>query len=519
MKDVATAHWTRHRWLSHTPLAVDLQPAIAALSAGDFDFIDLGCGNGGSTGHCIRRFASIHATGTEPDAPGTHLRSLGLELNATDAASARDLGYTVVTADVAETTVPDRCVRFVSAMDFLEHLPDADTSCAVLERFAAAANDFVFIRHPSFEDNAYLATLGLKLCWSDWTEHPTMMRLEDYERMFARLGWSDYAIVPRLLLPDSTSDQIVPLSAPTDTMVYDEAAHGPKPHVTFDRPVFTQFDIYIRRDPAMADDVWREIVFSDLDEDAPLWPIRIVTGGVDSRNTLLAVDLGGYDPVTSEWRFREGDGEERTFRYGAAGMDWRPYVGDFDGDGRTGIGLYDRSTGSFFLRNTMDGGDADWTIGFGAPGGLPVVGDWAGKRMATIGVYQPGTAQWFVRHGHEPGPADEEFSFGLAGADRLVVVGDWDGDVRASVGLYEPSTSSWHLRGGSADGKDDVSFYFGPPNGLPVAGDWNGDGRESIGVYMPAWGLWILRDTNSNGPADHVIPYRIDDSRPLVIPT
>ena len=38
---------------------------------------------------------------------------------------------------------------------------------------------------------------------------------------------NEYAIVPRLLLQDSTSDQIVPLSAPTDTQVYDAETHGP----------------------------------------------------------------------------------------------------------------------------------------------------------------------------------------------------------------------------------------------------------------------------------------------------
>lgn len=480
---------------------MDIQRAIEHLAAGEFDFIDLGCGRGGSTAHCVRRFEAG--------------RPLGIEIDAADTAAAREAGYTVAQADVALTTVPERSVRFVSAMDFLEHLPDAETSCDVLERFAGAARDFVFIRHPSFEDIDYLAGLGLKLCWTDWADHPTMMRIEDYERLFARLGWTEYAIVPRLLLPDSTSDQIVPLSAPRDTQVYDAEAHGPKASVRFDRPVFTNFDIYIRRDPSMTDAAWREIVFSDLDEDSPLWSIRVISAK-DEPEAPLAVDLGGYDPATSRWRLRARDGSERTPKYGAEGLDWQPFTSDFDGDGRTGIGLYDRATGSFFLRNTMDEGEADITTGFGAPGGLPIVGDWAGDGTATIGVYQPETAQWFVRHGNGPGPADDEFSFGLAGADRLIVVGDWDGDGRDNVGLHEPSTSSWHLRGGSPDGREDVSFFFGPPNGLPVAGDWNGDGVDSIGVYMPDWGLWILRDANSNGPADHVVAYRIDGCRPLV---
>ncbi len=482
---------------------MDIQRAIEHLSAGDFDFIDLGCGAGGSTGHCARRFSAA--------------RSLGIEIDAVEANAARSAGYVVAQADVALTTVPDRCVRFVSAMDFLEHLPDAETSCDVLERFADAARDFVFIRHPSFEDIDYLAGLGLKLCWTDWTEHSTMMRIEDYERLFARLGWTEYAIVPRLLLPDSTSDQIVPLSAPRDTQVYDEGSHRPKAFVRFDRPVFTQFDVFIRRDPSMTDEAWRAIVFSDLDDDSPLWPIRLVSAA-DPPATPLETELGGYDPETSRWRLRARDGSERTLIYGAAGRDWQPFVGDFDGDGETGIGAYDGASGYFFLRNTIGEGDADVTVGFGAPGGQPVVGDWTGGGTSTIGVFRPSLALWYVRFGNGPGPADDEFQFGVGGAGMLAIVGDWDGDGRDDAGLFDPSTSSWHLRGGSADGREDVSFYFGPPGGLPVVGDWNGDGRDSIGVYMPDWGLWILRDTNTNGPADHVFSYRIDASRPLVIP-
>lgn len=479
---------------------MDIQRAIEHLAAGEFDFIDLGCGVGGSTGYCARRFAVG--------------RPLGIEIDAADVAEARSAGYVVAHADVALTSVPDGCVRFVSAMDFLEHLADAETSCEVLERFAGAAREFVFIRHPSFEDIDYLAGLGLKLCWTDWTDHPTMMRIEDYERLFARLGWTEYAIVPRLLIPDSASDQIVPLSAPRDVQVYDEGAHGPKAFVRFDRPVFTQFDIFIRRDPGMSDAAWREIVFSHLDEDSPLWPMRLVSAA-DPPATELAVDLGGYDPETARWRLRASDGSERTLTYGAAGRDWQPFVGDFDGDGRAGIGAYDGATGYFFLRNAIGEGDADVTVGFGAPGGQPIVADWAGDGTATIGVYQPSLALWYVRFANDPGPADAEFQFGVGGAEMLPIVGDWDGDGRDNAGLFDMSTSSWHLRGESPDGREDVSFYFGPPGGLPVAGDWNGDGRDSIGVYMPDWGLWILRDANTNGPADRVIEYRIDGYRPL----
>ena len=41
-----------------------------------------------------------------------------------------------------------------------------------------------------------------------------------------------------------------------------------------------------------------------------------------------------------------------TFAYGAAGAGWMPIAGDWNGDGKDTIGLYDPTTSMFYLRNT-----------------------------------------------------------------------------------------------------------------------------------------------------------------------
>lgn len=90
--------------------------------ASHYAFIDLGSGNGGSIDHCVRRFGR---------GPGR-----GFELDPAKVAEARRAGYDVVEADVRLVHVPDRSVEFVSAMDFLDHLPDVATAASVLEKFA-----------------------------------------------------------------------------------------------------------------------------------------------------------------------------------------------------------------------------------------------------------------------------------------------------------------------------------------------------------------------------------------------
>jgi hypothetical protein len=473
---------------------------MEALAAGHYAFVDLGCGSGGSIDHCARRFKR---------GPG-----LGFEVDPQEAAEALRSGHDVIESDLLTTEVPARSVAFVAAMDFLEHLPDLNAAGLVLKQFCPAAREFFFIRHPSFEEMEYLAGLGLKLCWTDWSDHPNMMRIEELMELFKRLGLIEYAIFPRGLMIDASDDQIVPLSAPSNTKKYDLSLHGPKPNVRFDRPIFGQYDIFIRINNGIGDAEWERTIWTDVSEDAPSWASRIVSR-TTTRPTLSRNGFGFYDARSSCWQVTCDEGIEVTIKYGAEARGWLPFAGVFE-RGRPGFGAYDPQTGDFFIRHTIAEGLADVTVRFGAPGGIPIAGDWTGAGVDTLGVYIPSTSQWFLRYENSSGPADESFSFGSPGAGWLPVVGDWDGDGRDSVGLYEPATASWHLRGGNLDGRSDVDFTFGPAGSFPLAGDWNNDGRDSIGVYAPDWGMWILRNKNSNGPADCRFVYR-GEGAPVVL--
>jgi hypothetical protein len=59
-------------------------------------------------------------------------------------------------------------------------------------------------------------------------------------------------------------------------------------------------------------------------------------------------------------------------------VNWKPVVGDWDGNGTTTIGVFDPSIGNFYLRNSNSAGVADLSIFFGGSGDIPIAGDWDG---------------------------------------------------------------------------------------------------------------------------------------------
>jgi hypothetical protein len=214
------------------------------LIAQKYAFIDAGCRTGGSVNFCQMRFGGI---------------GLGLDWHESELEIARRDGYAAAQCDIRFVELPPKCVRFVSMMDFLEHLPDEATGRLVLEKLAGAARDFLFIRHPSFDDIEYLKGFGLKLGWTDWKDHPNMWRIGDLRRIFEELGWRDYRIHEDLPIHDSGHPGIVPLGSPPDTCEYDEAAHGPKPQVAFDRVLYGKYDIFVRLNPKLPDEEWETI--------------------------------------------------------------------------------------------------------------------------------------------------------------------------------------------------------------------------------------------------------------------
>ncbi|WNG44875.1 helix-turn-helix domain-containing protein [Archangium minus] len=200
-----------------------------------------------------------------------------------------------------------------------------------------------------------------------------------------------------------------------------------------------------------------------------------------------------------------------------------PITGDWNGDGKTDIGLKAKDGRWFIATSTGSGftGQAHVLSSFGNdyldPGGapfLPVTGDWNGDGKTDIGL-KAKDGRWFIATSTGSGftgQAQVLSSFGNddldpGGAPFLPITGDWNGDGKTDIGL-KAKDGRWFIAtstGSGFTGQAHVLSSFGndylDPGGapfLPITGDWNGDGRTDIGLKAKD-GRWFVATSTGSG--------------------
>ena len=197
---------------------------------------------------------------------------------------------------------------------------------------------------------------------------------------------------------------------------------------------------------------------------------------------------------------------DRAFPFGGIPGDI-PITGDWNGDGHTKVGVYRSSNGLFILdtngNGVFDAGDAVYKFFTLDPTDIPVVGDWNGDGRSKVGLFRQGFL-WILDtngNGIFDSGVDQAFPFGGIPGD-VPVVGDWTGSGTSKVGVVRFGYF-WILDAngnGTFDGTgpgQDLAFPFGGIQGdVPVVGDWNGTGTSKVGVFRLGF-FWVL-DANGN---------------------
>lgn len=191
----------------------------------------------------------------------------------------------------------------------------------------------------------------------------------------------------------------------------------------------------------------------------------------------------------------KGGAADFSFGYGRAGDE--AYAGDWNGDGKDSLTL--RRGNMFYTKYSLTGGNADCAFSYGKNEDLVLPGDWDVDGKDTFAVRRGST--YYIKNSLEGGIADKLFIYGRS--EDQTYVGDWNGDghdtfvVRRGNVFYFKNS----LTGGNADtvityGRDDDQVYVG---------DWDGDGKDSLAVRRG--NTFYVKNTIASGVADEAFSY------------
>lgn len=234
----------------------------------------------------------------------------------------------------------------------------------------------------------------------------------------------------------------------------------------------------------------------------------VLIGSASPGFAAEAETVGLVDPDSGKWFLRGADGATTSFFFGKPGD--APFVGDWDCNGIDTPGLYRRTDGFVYLRNSNTQGTADLQFFFGNPGDMPLAGDFDGNGCDTVSIYRPSEQRFYIINelgSHDGGLGAADFSFQFGNPGDLPFVGDFDGDLDDSVGLHRASTGTLYFANELTEGPADSQFVYGIPADVMFMSDWNGDETDSVGIFRPVEGRFYLRDSNTAGGADQTFPY------------
>lgn len=177
-------------------------------------------------------------------------RGLGLDIDPRKVEASRMAGYEAQVADVSQLDARHfGTTRFVVMTHFLEHLPSVGVAGRCIRSAVSAADEFVFVRQPYFDADAYLASLGLRLYWSHWRGHRNHMRAADFQTiltdLLARRKIRRYVLFARTRVTDSFDSALHPISSPMDQHEWRAEKHASKPFFEFPVPVYREIGAII----------------------------------------------------------------------------------------------------------------------------------------------------------------------------------------------------------------------------------------------------------------------------------
>jgi len=170
-----------------------------------------------------------------------------------------------------------------------------------------------------------------------------------------------------------------------------------------------------------------------------------------------------------------------------------PVMGDFNGDALSDLGLHNSDTGAWEICISQKGvftAAVDWLTGFGSSRDWwPIGGDFNGDAKTDIGIYNNSTGELKVAlsDGTKFTPAENAWlTFSDASYSWIPLTGNFNGDKYTDFCVYNKDTGEWKIAKGTGTGFGEFSVWltgFGGAEYTPITGDFNADGLTDIGIF------------------------------------
>jgi len=183
-------------------------------------------------------------------------------------------------------------------------------------------------------------------------------------------------------------------------------------------------------------------------------------------------DTAIYDTTGGAWWIIPSSGIP-AYGVGWGGSGFKPVPGDYDGDGKTDIAIYDATVGAWWVipsSGTGPQGQAGaYGVGWGGSAFKPVPGDYDGDGKADIAIYNNTNGGWWIIPSSGTGPQGQVGAYGVGwgGTGFTPVPGDYDGDGKTDVAIYQSGNGGWWIIY-SSDGSTHGMGWGGDASDVPL---------------------------------------------------
>ncbi|MDP2940696.1 MAG: LamG-like jellyroll fold domain-containing protein, partial [Candidatus Omnitrophota bacterium] len=184
-----------------------------------------------------------------------------------------------------------------------------------------------------------------------------------------------------------------------------------------------------------------------------------------------------------------------------------PLLGDFDGNSLTDLGLFDADTGTWEICLSQKGvfeAAREWSSGFGASREVtPVGGDFNGDAKSDIGIYNYTTQEVQIRlsTGSNFSGGSRSFSFPNVSNTWQPLTGNFNGDKFTDFALYSKESAEIRIALGNANGFDQPVSWLAANDSnkdyLAMGGDFNADSLTDLLLFKKSSGEVKLYFSNT----------------------